>query len=272
LRRGLPEAFDVVNVAKRLDFGPITHVVRLPESPAAYAALARSVSRPARRLRADLAVLGSALADLPGHRTGRRLDPSRGVRLATLRDPAVLVGLEERPAPDLFVGLAIDASGSMMTGDRMERAQAFAVLLLEAVRRLDGLGAQAIAFTDAAIMDLGGPGRTSVASLEPGGGNNDAAALAHLGHLALASGYARRVLVMISDGFPSECSLASLSALVRLLTRLHRCACVQVAVAELEADRVAFPHFVDLTRHSFDGAVMAFGRMLRRLVWREFGG
>jgi hypothetical protein len=47
---------------------------------------------------------------------------------------------------------------------------------------------------------------------------------------------------------------------------------VQVAVAELEADRVAFPHFVDLTRHSFDGAVMAFGRMLRRLVWREFGG
>lgn len=270
-QRGRVAAFDVVNVARQLGFNPIHTVEAARGMPPAECTLPRLVARHARRLRALLTTLGSGDAEVPGHRVGRHVDPGRGVRLAVLSDAGVLVGRETRPTPDLFVGIAIDASGSMDADDRMDRAKAFATLILEAAWKLPGLTARAIGFTDSRIIDLGGPGDTAVGTLTPGGGNNDSAALAHLARLALASGNSRRLLVMISDGFPSECSFDSLVGLVHLLTRRHRCVCVQVAVAELDVDRVAFPHFVDLTQHTFDGAVMAFGRMIRRVVQHHFG-
>ena len=46
---------------------------------------------------------------------------------------------------------------------------------------------------------------------------------------------------------------------------------MQVAVAEFDSEQVAFPHFVDLTEHTFDDAVMAFGGMLRRPLRQHFG-
>jgi len=73
---------------------------------------------------------------------------------------------------------------------------------------------------------------------------------------------------MISDGSPSECTVASLKNLVARLSSQHGTVCVQVAVEPL--DEIAFPHYVDLSRYSLNEAVARFGKMIIRLTrdWR----
>jgi hypothetical protein len=124
------------------------------------------------------------------------------------------------------------------------------------------------AFDDRVFYRLGDFRQTSVASLDAGGGNNDAGALARAAELALDSGKRNKLLVMISDGSPTECTFDSLKNLVATLTNRHRIVCAQVAVEQMEY--IAFPHFVDLSRYSLDEAVSRFGGMITQLTapWR----
>ncbi len=261
---------DLLNLADTLDFDRIDKVLAPPANPAAYKALAVQVRPQTRHLRRYLAQLGEAEVEQPAHRLGRRLDPGRLKRLAVFNQPDVMIGLERRPAPDLFIGICVDCSGSMSFEDRMDKAQQFAVLLLEACRGLPGIDCRALGFNDDELFDLGGPGITRVAGLEPGGGNNDAAGLLAIAQHALASRKEHRLLIMISDGYPTECSHESLSQLVKVLKERFRLQCAQVAVAEMDAERIAFPHFTDLTRCDARAATHAFGRMVRRLLQQQF--
>jgi hypothetical protein len=153
-----------------------------------------------------------------------------------------------------------------MHGASMERAHAFGVLLAEAVRGLPGVDLRIWGFDDHVIFDAGDARRPAVTSLAPGGGNNDAAGLWHAARVAMTSPRKAKVLVMISDGLPTECSVAALRALVTRLTRRHHLSCAQVAVRPLEEQ--CFPQYVEIGDENLDAAVRRFGTIVASLVGR----
>lgn len=262
---------DLLNVSETLQFDPITESVVPKPDREVYQSLVAQVRSDIRRMRRYLAELGQLHAEVPASRSGRRLDPGRVRRLAVMNQPDVLFGSEMRPAPDLFLGICIDCSSSMSFEDRMDKAKSFAALLLEASARLPGIDCFALGFTDDQILEVGRPGSAALGGLEPGGGNNDAAGLLALALHAQKSARENRLLVMISDGYPAQCSLESLGNLVRVLEHHWQMRCVQVAVDEMDEERIVFPRFTDLTRHEPRQAVRAFGRMIRKVLHANLG-
>ena len=202
-----------------------------------------------------------------GLRHGRRLDVAR-VRTAVVKqDIHVFVGEREDFAPEAYVGILIDRSGSMR-GEKLDLAMAFGALVAESLSGLPGLAGHVNAFDGDTFYRLGDFRRNAVASLTADDGNNDSGGLARAAELALASRKRNKLLVMISDGSPTECTFESLKNLVARLEHNHGIACAQVAVEPLE--HVAFPHYVDLSQYAPDEAVYRFGTMLMRLTrgWR----
>ena len=106
--------------------------------------------------------------------------------------------------------------------------------------------------------------------LSPEDGNNDAAALWHAAQAARASQRKAKLLVMISDGSPTGCSVQALQALVERLTRRMKVICAQVAVRPL--DDVCFPHHVLLEEGNVDEAVRRFGAVIMKLVRQALSG
>jgi hypothetical protein len=139
----------------------------------------------------------------------------------------------------------------------------------EAARGLAGVDARFFGFTDTVVYDAGNAKSCAVTSLHPGGGNNDAAALYHVAKVAAASRRRAKLLVMISDGLPTECSVAALRNLVDQLGRRQRICCAQVAVRPLE--EVCFPHHVVLTDEDLEVSARKFGEVVVRLVGRALG-
>jgi nitric oxide reductase activation protein len=234
--------------------------------PTEHRRLAHEVSRHSQRLRAYLDDLGLRWEPQRARLRGRALDRTRLRALVTRRDPRILTAREPVRRTDLFLGTVIDCSGSMDVGDNLGRARKFAVLIAEAVRPLPGVEARFFGFTDSEIYDAGDARTCDVTALEAGGGNNDAAALLHAANVAAASTKRAKVLVMISDGLPTECSVAALRGLVTQLTRRRGMVCAQVAVRKLEEE--CFPHHVLLDDDEPDVAVARFGRMIGDLARR----
>ena len=71
---------------------------------------------------------------------------------------------------------------------------------------------------------------------------------------------------MISDGLPTECSVAALRSLVTTLTKRKGIVCAQVAVRKIEEQ--AFANYVVLDDAEPDIAVARFGRMIGDLTRR----
>ncbi len=253
-----------VNVSAEESFDLIHNVQRVLPDPVRHREVAREVARHARTLRQQLERLGLASRPTPHRLVGKRLDRGRLTALVTRREPRVLIGREVVRSTDLFLGTIVDCSGSMEGQGNIDKARRFACLLSEAVRRLEGVDARFFGFTDSVIYDAGDARRCAAASLEAGGGNNDAAALYHVAEVAKRSRRKAKVLVMVSDGLPTECSTAALRALVARLTR-HRMCVAQVAVSALE--EVCFPHYIVLDGE-LDASVRRFGQVVAKLVSR----
>src|SRR5262249_20876391 len=150
-------------------------------------------------------------------------------RAVVLRgDPRMLVARRLELFNDLFLGALIDCSGSMHSGNNIEKAKLFATLLAEAARGLRGVDLRLWGFDDRTIFDCGTALRPAVHDLFPDNGNNDAAALWHAAEVARSSRRRAKLLVMISDGSPTGCSVSALRALVDRLTRKSRILCAQV--------------------------------------------
>jgi nitric oxide reductase activation protein len=181
----------------------------------------------------------------------------------------MLVARELEIQTDLFIGVVIDCSGSMSSGQSMEKAHRFGVLLAEASRGLPGVDARFFGFTDSEIFDAGDASNCAVTSLEPTGGNNDAAGLKHAASVAAGSRRKAKLLVMISDGLPTECSVEALRNLVQQLARRQGILCAQVAVRPL--DEVCFPDYIELLEPELDRAVRRFGEVLTGLARRALG-
>ncbi len=258
-----------INRGTNLDFPLIDLVQPKAFDPRKYAKYARRVSRQARRLREVLLSLGLALEPRPMRVRGKSLDRSRLLPLVIKNDPRVLTARETVFRTDLFLGVLIDCSGSMSMGENIEKAKLFAALLAEAARGLRGIDVRFWGFTDRRIHDCGDATRPAIHDLAASEGNNDSAALYHASLEAKASRRRAKLLVMISDGSPTECTVESLRNLVRRLTGRQGYLCAQVAVRPL--DDVCFPHYVLLEEGRVDEAVKKFGQVILRLVRQALG-
>ncbi|MEM6929724.1 MAG: vWA domain-containing protein [Myxococcota bacterium] len=230
--------------------------------PAEHARVARDVARPANQLRNALVDLGLAFRTVRPRTRGHRIDRGRFVTSALRRDPRILISRVRVPTNDLFVGVCVDCSGSM-NGERMERARQFATLLAVACQGLPSVDLRTFGFTDSTLYDAGTASRSAAHALRAGGGNNDAAALHHVAGLARRSPRDAKLLVMISDGLPTECSSTSLIALVKRLER-EGMACAQVAVARIREP--CFDHYVEVLGADSSDVVRRFGRIVQGLV------
>jgi cobalamin biosynthesis protein CobT len=213
--------------------------------------------------------LGHALVPRHMRMSGRRLDRGRLLPLILRADPRVLIAREAQVQRDVFVGVVIDCSGSMASRDNIERAKLFGILLAEATAPLAEVDVRVFGFTDTVIYDCGDARRCSAHALQTSGGNNDAAALFHAAGVAKQSRRRAKVLVMVSDGLPTECTVAALRGLVQQLTRRERMVCAQVAVQPLA--EVCFPHYVVLQDANVEITVQKFGALVARLVQRALG-
>ncbi|MBK8269914.1 MAG: VWA domain-containing protein [Planctomycetes bacterium] len=175
---------------------------------------------------------------------------------------------EETSFRNAYIGMLIDRSGSMAQGEKMNMAKRFGALLCEAARDLSGLEGHVNAFDHRTFFQLGNFQRNAISALEAGGGNNDAGALECAAHLALASGKTRRLLIMISDGSPTQCTFESLKRLVERLHREHGIRCMQIALERMT--NMAFPQYVDVSGLEMSFAVRSFVRLLLKNTsdWR----
>jgi hypothetical protein len=253
-----------INVNPNEQFDLIPTVVQVPYDRAEHAPYAAKVARHARRMRRYLEELGLAYEAERFRIRGRSLDRTRVKAVVLHGDPRMLIARELRVRTDLFLGVLIDCSGSMASRNNIEKAKLFGALLAEAARGFRGIDLRLFGFTDRVIYDAGTAGRCAVHGLRATDGNNDAAALWHAAQQARASRRRAKLLVMISDGLPTECSVAALKGLVRRLgQRLHIC-CAQVAVQPLA--EICFPHYVLLEEGDLDASVRRFGAVVARLV------
>ena len=220
----MPQASARSSDGKEESFDKITQVKRMEYCEPARAAMARRVSRHARRLRSYLADLGLTMRAQRFRLRGHRLDRSRLASLVARRDYRLLIARQLRRTNDLFLGVLIDCSGSMQ-GDKLEKAKWFGAMLAEAARGMAGVDLRLFGFTDQVIYDAGDAARPAIHGLAATGGNNDAAALWHVAQAAIVSRRTAKLLVMVSDGAPTECSVAALRSLVTRLTRRRNICC-----------------------------------------------
>ncbi len=256
-----------LNVGKDVSFPQLPRTVPVPYDAAKAREYAAAVRRHARTMRRFLISLGLQLERTPRRLSGRSLDRAQLPRVLLHGDPRMMVARRQVQKADLFLGLLIDCSGSMQSGNNIHKARLFGSLLAEAARGLPGVDLRVFGFTGAELLDAGSAQRCAVSSLQAGGGNNDAGALWAMSRLALKSQRRGRLLVMISDGLPTDCSVAALKALVHRLSTREGICCAQVAVRPLNV--VCFPHYVEMRGEAaLSESVREFGRTVARLVRR----
>jgi hypothetical protein len=256
-----------LNKTRNLDFPPISMLQPVAYDPALAAEYIRQVARHARSLRQTFQNLGLAYERQTHRARGHRLDRARVANALLKGDVRILQARRLVVKTDLFLGVLVDCSGSM-TGDCMHKARLFATLVAQAVQGLGGVELRVLGFTDSTLYDAGDARRCAAHNLMAGGGNNDAGALDFAAGLARRSRRRARLLLMISDGLPTQCSVAALSNLVHRLGTQEKILCAQVAVRPLK--EVCFPHYIELSGgpEALGAQVAQFGRIVAQLSRR----
>jgi HEAT repeat protein len=256
-----------LNLGKEIEFPRLAREQVLAPDPRGHVALVAPIRRHVRRLRGYLERLGRRTVEEPLSRRGRRIDIGAAPRAIVTRSPGMLVFARDEILADAYIGILIDRSGSM-NGPKLVTAKTFAALIAESACGVRGIEGHISAFDDSTFYRLGDLRRNGIARVEAGGGNNDAGGLARAAELALRSRKRNRLIVMVSDGLPTECTVGALTGLVRKLSREKKIVLAQVAVDPIQ--QVCFPHFVDLTAAPLDAAVARFGNLIVKLTrsWR----
>jgi hypothetical protein len=244
-------------------FETIDEIVVLAHEPLQHNALAMQSRKASAVLRRALLDLGVRVVIERRRVSGRSIDRAGLANAVAKLDPRILTKRTITPAPDLFIGVVVDCSGSMQRQGSMERGRLFATLIAEAARGVPGVDVRLLGFTDSVIYDAGDEERCAAHAFEADGGNNDAAGLWHAAMLAKQSKRRARLLVMVSDGLPTECTMGALRSLVNRLERAGNC-CAQVAVQQLAEH--AFRHYVEILDDDIDAAARKFSRVVTKLV------
>lgn len=258
-----PQKVQFRNLHESLDFPSLEHEEDLPVDPAKNTELIIPIRKHIRKMRAYFENLSIATEEELASRRGRRLDMARVAPSVLTGNPGILVfSHEKKIAFNAYIGLLIDRSFSM-EGSKLELAKSFGLLLSESLKGLPGVNGHVNAFDDEILTRMGTFKKNAIGSLDAQGGNNDCGALVRAAELAVESGKRNRLIIVISDGSPTNCSINSLKNVVSMLMKHYRIVCAQIAVEELE--HITFPHFLDLSRYSMNEAVARFGKLLRQL-------
>lgn len=249
-------------------FDVIEQVVALPHDPVAHRAVAEQGRAATRSIKKIFDELGTKIVVEHRRLSGRSLD-RQGLQSAILRmDPRLLVRRTPVPAADLFVGIVVDCSGSMASEQSMDKARVFATSLAEAARGRSGIDVKVFGFTDSIIYEAGNAERCAAHALSAGGGNNDAAGLWHAAVHAKRSKRKRKLLVMVSDGLPTECSAEALRSLA---LRLERSGMLTAQVAVRPIATQLFRHYIEILDDDVDDAARRFARVIAKLVRKTVG-
>jgi cobalamin biosynthesis protein CobT len=143
----------------------------MPFDSAAFEPYREKVHRPALQLRKWFEDLGLRWVPRTRVLQGRRLDRSRLLPLVLTNDPRALIRREQQPQRDLFLGLAIDCSGSMQTRDNIERAKAFGALIAVAAQGLTEVDVRIFGFTHPCtrVVETTTPRRSTMWEAKPSG-------------------------------------------------------------------------------------------------------
>lgn len=188
-----------------------------------------------------------------------------------LGETNVFVDEEEVNAASLHIEVAVDCSSSMNSenktlkrGEKFELAKLFALAVEEATKNQRGISTRFWGFTDTVIYDCGTAGEYKITGLRAMGGNNDSAMLYHMGKSAQNSGKAVKMLFMLSDGQPSDCSWGSLRNLV---VRMEADGMVPWHFALDQIDNSAFEkYFTDLCGQPLPEAIMTMCGILAAIA------
>lgn len=234
-----------------------------PVDRAAEAALRRRVRALAGPVHEALAQLGRRRVVERHRLKGRRLERDGLGRRVIVSDPRLLRRIRRVNHGDLFIGIAVDSSGSMRMLNNIDKARTFAAITAVAADGLPHVTTRICGFTDRILLDLGDARRTRLTALRARGGNNDAAALDWIAEQAVASRRRHRLLVMISDGRPTACSDAALASRVAFW---ERSGMMLVQLALREIDPPLFPQQVTLAARSAREATAEWCRLIADLA------
>ncbi|HEY4220499.1 MAG TPA: vWA domain-containing protein, partial [Myxococcota bacterium] len=249
-------------------FDTIDQVVPLAHQPVEHKIIAEQGRGATRALKSVFDELGTKIIVQHRRLSGRSLD-RQGLASAIIKmDPRLLVRRKPVPAADLFIGIVVDCSGSMASEKSMDKARVFATSLAEAARGKAGVDVRIFGFTDTVIFDAGDAQHCAAHALAASGGNNDAAGLWYAAVAAKRSRRAKRLLVMVSDGLPTECSASSLRA---LSSRLERGGVLTAQVAVRPISERCFKHYVEILGDDVDDAARRFARVVSKLVRKTVG-
>lgn len=223
----------------------------------------------AEQLRKYLAECGSALVDKEDQPDGHDLTDE--AELALIGESAIFVEDERYPKASVHLEIALDCSSSMNSatltlaaGEKFRLGKLFAMVLEQAVINLPGVSARFWGFTSDKIYDCGVAGERRISGLVCNGGNNDAAMLWKMGQSAKDSGKDVKILLMLSDGQPSECSWLSLRNLV---LKFEQEGMIPWNFALDVIRTPAFERFfTDLVGQTKDEAVLTMGQILASIA------
>lgn len=193
------------------------------------------------------------------------------VELALMGESSVFVNDDQIPRASVDIQVALDCSGSMASatkslgpGEKFVLGKIFAMVIEHAVTNLPGVSAHFWGFNDKTIFDCGVAGEGRISGLTISGGNNDSAMLWHMAQHSARSGKDIKLLLMLSDGQPSECSWLSLKNLV---LRFEQEGMVpwnfgldHISVSAFER------YFTDLVGQSMSEAVLTMGQTLAQIT------
>ena len=264
LAEGRPRAGRSLNLSPSLAIPPLVEAPFRPADPTEEAALLKAMGPWGAGLARELEALGTRETLGRRHHRGARVAQGALASSVLTGDPRVLLHRRAVVRPNFFLGMAIDASGSMAMAGRLKRAAELAATLWLASGALRDATCEVIAFNEKHHWPCVLDGQSAFSALVPCGGNNDGAALRWMGERALASSAEHKVVVMLSDGSPTGCSVEALR---------HECVRLSgegVALAQLSLrrspDTHVFPHTVEVDPADPRRTWAAFAMLVQRLA------
>jgi hypothetical protein len=188
-------------------------------------------------------------------------------------DTQIFVDEIQKLRTSLHIDVLVDCSSSqeeatanLRKGEKFLRSKAFALAIEEAIRGRRGVSGRLWGYDDKAIYDCGAAGDNRISGLAlSGGGNNDAAALFHV--TQNVTGKSKRVVVLISDAQPADCSWGALHQLGFNLLN-EGVTVVQVLTEDCDDPALKW-HVVDIYSQSLSKASSFLGRILEAQLVRK---
>ncbi len=254
---------------KTKTFSPIKSVRPVDADPKFLEKHRKEIDVAAARLEASLQRVGFGTKENDYQFVG--VDLIEDLELALLGETALCVDEETENRRSINAQLLVDCSQSvydatakLKRGEKHVRAKKFALVVERAFFGKRAASSRSWGFTDTVIYDCGANGQARASGLKISGGNNDAAALQHASAVAGGSNATVKVLVLISDDQPADCSWGALNDLgLKLMGQGF----IVVQVLVDKTDKPALPwHVIDLHDHTLEEAAVAFGHKLEAFL------